>query len=319
MNEIGGFLELELNNKGEYHSNALRLNSGRSCLLYILRAQKPSKVYVPYYCCNSILEPIQSEGCDYEFYNIDEEFEIATELLLTKNEKLLYINYYGLKTNYIELLANQYGQALIVDNTQGFFVDPIKGVDTLYSPRKFFGVSDGGYLYTDEKLNEKFEQDYSTETAIHLLGRRDKSASDYYDNYIKSEERLINQPIKLMSQLTRSILNSIDYGSAILKRERNYWFLHSNLKEFNQLRIDLNIIEGPMVYPFLYAKRGIRNSLINKRIYIAKYWSEVKKNDGCSTYTKNLVDHLIPLPIDHRYTIKDMEIVNKSIIGNIIK
>ena len=27
------------------------------------------------------------------------------------------------------------------------FEKPLKNIDTIYSPRKFFGVSDGGYLY----------------------------------------------------------------------------------------------------------------------------------------------------------------------------
>ena len=171
MKEIGGYFELELAQGDEYHSEAIKLNSGRSCLLYILRSQKPAKVYVPYYICNSILEPIISEGIEYEFYNIDLNFEIVIAPMLKSEEKLLYVNYFGLKSDYVQSLVEKYAQALVIDNTQAFFDKQIKGIDTFYSPRKFFGVSDGGYLYTNSELNENLEQDKSIEFSQQLLGR----------------------------------------------------------------------------------------------------------------------------------------------------
>ena len=64
---------------------------------------------------------------------------------------------------------------LIVDNTQAFcFSD--RGVDTFYSARKFFGVPDGAYLYTDKFLNVELEQDVSCQRCEHLLRRIDEGA-----------------------------------------------------------------------------------------------------------------------------------------------
>ena len=56
---------------------------------------------------------------------------------------LYIVNFYGqLSNQYIESL----GCNIIVDNAQSYFQEPINGIDTLYTCRKFFGVPDGVYF-----------------------------------------------------------------------------------------------------------------------------------------------------------------------------
>lgn len=76
MKELGGYFELELNQGEHYHKNALALNSARNCFKYILKVKQPSKVYIPAYCCDSLIEPLQAENIDYAFYHINEQFEL---------------------------------------------------------------------------------------------------------------------------------------------------------------------------------------------------------------------------------------------------
>ena len=47
MKEIGGYFELELSSKEEFHRDALKLNSGRNAFKYILKAQSTRKVHIP--------------------------------------------------------------------------------------------------------------------------------------------------------------------------------------------------------------------------------------------------------------------------------
>ena len=161
MEAIGGYFSLELPQREEYHKNAIRLNTGRNCLEYILRVRGYKKVYVPYYTCEAVMEPINKLGIPYEYYHIDIHFEIRDRFTLKEGEALLYTNYFGLKQRYVEQLAEKIGSRLIVDNTQAFYAKPIPGSDTFYTCRKFFGVPDGAYLYCDKDLDEKMEQDYS--------------------------------------------------------------------------------------------------------------------------------------------------------------
>jgi hypothetical protein len=310
MKEIGGYFELELAKKQAHHSEAIQLNSGRNCFQYILRAQGTQKVYVPNYICDSIIEPLESLNVSYEFYNVDKTFEIAQELNLNRNEKLFYVNYFALKSDYIQDLAERYGDNLIVDNTQAFFEMPVIDVDTIYSPRKFFGVGDGGYLYTNKYLEEDLDVDISHSNTSQLLGRIDISAAIFFGNYQEAEDSLTSRPIRKMSTLTSSILASIDYDNSMLLRQRNFFYLHSELKHINRIENALPV-SAPFVYPLLTDNEGLRDRLISNKIYVAKYWNEVLDRTQVSDVEKDLVNKMIPLPIDQRYTIADM----KRIVG----
>ena len=56
---IGGYFELELPVYPELHADAIALNSGRGCLVYIMRCRHYKKVYVPYFTCDSAIETIK--------------------------------------------------------------------------------------------------------------------------------------------------------------------------------------------------------------------------------------------------------------------
>lgn len=306
MKEIGGYFELELVKKKEHHSDAIKLNSGRNSFRYILKAQNTQKVYVPNFICDSIIEPLEDLNVSYEFYNVDKNFEIVQEMNLSINEKLFYVNYFASKSKYIRDLAEKYGENLIVDNTQAFFEMPVIGVDTIYSPRKFFGVSDGGYLYTNKYLKEDLDVDISHSNSSQLLGRIDVSASIFYANYQEVEDSLTSRPIRKMSSLTSRILSSIDYYNAMLMRERNFYYLHSELKHINLIENDVSV-SIPFVYPLMIDSESLRDKLISNKIYVAKYWNEVLDRAQVSEVEKDLVNKIIPLPIDQRYNIEDMK------------
>ena len=156
---IGGYFGLELRKGEHYHKDALRLNTARNCFEYVLLVRKYKKVYIPYFTCEVMLEPLQRHQIQYEFYHINEQLEPIENIVLQEGEAFLYTNYFGLKQSCVERLAKVYGKQLIVDNAQAFFAPRLDGIDTFYSPRKFFGVADGGYLYIDKLLDVELQKD----------------------------------------------------------------------------------------------------------------------------------------------------------------
>jgi len=84
MEAIGGYFSLELPLREEYHKGALRLNTGRNCLEYILRSREYKKVYIPYYTCEVILEPFKKTGTEYEYYHINSELELLSDISVGK-------------------------------------------------------------------------------------------------------------------------------------------------------------------------------------------------------------------------------------------
>jgi hypothetical protein len=68
-----------------------------------------------------------------------------------------------------------------------------------------------------------------------------------------------------------------------------------------------------MVYPLLINKKGIREWLIKNKIYIAAYWKEVATNVNEQWFEKELIDYLLPLPVDQRYGPDELTIVIEKI------
>lgn len=97
MKSIGGYFELEFREGVQYHETALKLSTARQCLEYVLRAKCYNKIYVPFYTCDAILEPILKLGISYEFYHIDKNFEPVFDRAIEEDEVFLYTNYWGLK------------------------------------------------------------------------------------------------------------------------------------------------------------------------------------------------------------------------------
>lgn len=297
---IGGYFELELRKGEHYHKDALRLNTARNCFEYVLLVRKYTKVYIPYFTCEVMLEPLQRHQIQYEFYHINEQLEPIEDIVLQEEEAFLYTNYFGLKQSCVERLAKVYGKQLIVDNAQAFFAPRLDGIDTFYSPRKFFGVADGGYLYIDKLLDIELQQDYSYDRMSHLLKRIDISAEEGYADFRRNDDSLINQPIKRMSKLTEAILCSIDYEEAKVRRLRVYKELHKVLHYENRFQFELNLDDVPMVYPyFIEDGEQKKKELIRSRIYVATYWPNVFNwsKEDCVEY--NLVKNIISIPINN--------------------
>ena len=312
MYAIGGYFELELSEKSNgLHSNALALNTARNALEYILKVNQYKKIYIPYFTCDAILEPISKLGISYSFYSIDEQLEPVFDFSqLEASDAFLYTNYFGLKNNYVKLLSEKI-ENLIIDNAQAFFAKPFRNESTYYSARKFFGVSDGAYLYTNEKLNESLDQDVSYERINHLLIRKDKSAEEGYSEFVKNDNSLINNDIKKMSRITKAILNSIDYNFVAERRVDNFNHLDSVLKGTNKFNFNLENDCVPMVYPYWSDDNSLKDRLLKNKVYCANYWPNVLEWCKSNALEYKLTNEVVYLPIDQRYNEKEMSFILK--------
>jgi hypothetical protein len=315
MKEIGGFFELELDRGREFHERAFALNSARNCLRYIVRKKVIKRLLVPIYTCEAVIDALQAEAVEIISYNIkDDFFPILGD---HQKDYLLYINYFGINSKNIGKLQKIH-QKLIIDDSQAFYSQPISNIDTFYSPRKFFGVPDGGYVYSSGKYEKKnFEISVSYDRFEHLIKRIDLTASDSYSAFKKAEETINSDPIKKMSNLTKALLKSIKYEEVRAKRLENFTYLHRALKEKNELSISLGADDVPMVYPFLTRNPTLRESLIRRSIYIATYWPDPKKRIPTGSWEAHLVSNLIPIPIDQRYGKDDIDAIVAVVMDNL--
>ena len=304
---IGGYFSLELPRYMEYHGRAIRLNTGRNALEYILRHKSYKRIYLPYYICEVVFEPLRRLGIDHVFYHINTDFELTEDILLGEDEALLYVNYYGLKQAYIEQLAAHYGSRLIVDNTQAFYDRPIDGIDTFYTCRKFFGVPDGAYAYTCFDDESVLELDVSYDRMKFLCKRIDISPEAGYTDFRQESAELAQQPVRRMSRLTQRLMQSIDYEAAAQRRRANYTVLDQSLSDTNRLHFPLSDSDVPMIYPYLPFDENLHDFLISHKIYVAHYWSCVMQWCTDSDIEYMLASDMVPIPCDQRYDSNDMQ------------
>lgn len=318
MMSIGGYLELELPNYNTiFHDQAIKLNSGRNALAYICIQNEYKKVYLPHYTCEVTLQPLNQLNIDFEFYYLDKNFIPIITNELNNDEALLYVNYYGIMDNNIPFLSNY---NLIVDNSQAFYNLPLKDISTFYSPRKFFGLPDGGLAFVDVKKNIELPEESSLDRLTHLYTRIEAGAEAGYEAFKRNDKKLNNLPLANMSRLTMRLMQGIDFLDIKKKRIDNFERLHARLKKYNELTsiIESNDFECPMIYPFLKSKNEeLRSKLNSNKIYNAVYWPNIKNQLNINSFEVYLIDNLIALPIDQRLTEVEMDRISNFIENKI--
>ena len=306
---IGGFFELELPNKGSlYHDRALALANGRVCFKVLLDCVKPSKVYLPFYCCDSLILPLKEAGISYEFYALNSAFDPMGIPLLGDSELYVYINYFGLKTQTGRKLSKLLGQQLVVDNSHAFFEESYGVSWAFNSVRKFFGVPDGGFLFSPQYLEDNYTPNAHIITEhlwLRLFGKQDDANEFYHQS-----EAAQTLEVKGMSNLTKQILYSVKFIDVARARKRYFKILDRVLRPFNQVPENiLNLVHDavPFCYPFLSHKPIDKKVFHEHHVYTSSLWEDVlKRNTEGYAFEKKMSQNLIALPIDHRLTEEDL-------------
>lgn len=316
IDAIGGYFGEEVLS-GKFnafiHEDGVLLNLGRRAFQYIYNSIPGpiEKIYMPRYTCPVMWHLLFWRGVMHQ-YDINRDLEIAEDIQLGENDYIVVNNYFGIKDAYIARMAEKYGNHLIVDNAQAFYAPVIPDTYAFYSPRKFFGVPDGGVAYT--AFNSKpvvcNEQDDSSDRLRHLQLRKEQGAEAGFASYQLNENKLDHLPMMKMSEYTHDVLLGIDYESAKERRIANFKLLHAALGEMNALPLpSIDSFVCPMVYPFIGQgdNEALRKTLRENRIYTATYWPNIGGMISTNSFEEFLSKNIIPLPIDQRYGEEDMQ------------
>ena len=324
---IGGFLELELfQGQGpSYHAGALALQNARACISHIIGQTHMQNVWLPYYTCNALLEPFEQAGVPYKFYTLTEGLEISLTGVpdqLEEGEYVVYINYFGLKNNYVRELVERYGNQLLVDNTQDFFAHGYAYGWAFNSARKSFGVPDGGYLYgpaTELGMADGYpvNKDYD---ATYLIDRLRGAQQQAYAGFIAYERTLTSQPLRI-SEFSAALLSQVDYSAVIERRRENFQYYHAQLGSLNMLSINIKLDTlppdtVPFCYPLLPAGGGPfdRQALFSQNVFIPTLWPDVLTRQPTGfNWERQLTQALLPLPVDHRYGRSEIDFIIQKV------
>ena len=307
--EIGGYLELERFTGPMLHEKALALSSGRACLSYLIEQRKIRKIALPDFNCDIVEAVCRAHEVKIRFYPV--EANLRPKSLQTEEDEWLYlVNFYGqLSADELQRIAARVPR-LIVDNAQAYFDLPLKGVDTLYTCRKFLGVPDGGFLYT-EAPEKTLPADESRERMGFVLGRFERPAGEYFAAAAQNNDDLSMEP-KSMSELTKNLLHAVDYDRVKTKRTENFRLLHEGLGSVNCL--NLRETEGAYAYPLMLPEgQKIRKKLIEQKIFVPMLWPNVPEQQPADSEACRLAEQILPLPCDQRYGAEEMAFIIKAV------
>lgn len=314
---IGGYFELELPARRELpHAGLQCFQSARAAFLALLGAGRPTKVWMPRYICNAMLAPLEKVGIQYAWYDLTDKLEVGPEVRPRSGEWLLYVNYFGACGAKVDALLQRFSPAQIVlDYSQSFFSPPHKqALATIYSPRKFFGVPDGGLLYSQIPISSPDEVDVTSFARTeHLIKRLGDSPEAGYAAYQQAEVSLNDMEPRAMSRLSERILASVDFESVRRIRKENFKLLHALLGDDGSLLAGMDTTDVPLCYPYRSRDAGLRQRLISNRIFVASYWVDALDRLTADK-ADSLVRNMFPLPIDHRYGAADMERISAIIL-----
>lgn len=324
---IGGFLELELFLRPGpgYHAGALALQNARACVSHIISQTRMQRVWLPYYTCNALLEPFEKAGVPYHFYPLNQELEVDSTKVpsqLGAGEYIVYINYFGLKNSYVRELVEQYGNQILIDNTQDFFARGYAHGWAFNSARKSFGVPDGGYLYGPaSELGTADSYPTNTEyDATYLIDRLRGAQQQAYAGFLAYEQTLGNTPLRI-SEFSAALLSQIEYTAVIARRRANFHYYHTQIRALNFLPINMELDTlppdtVPFCYPLLLSRTGRldRQTLFNHNLFVPTLWPDVLERQSIGfEWERQLTQSLLPLPVDHRYSMEEIDFVIKIV------
>ena len=113
--------------------------------------------------------------------------------------------------------------------------------------------------------------------------------------------------------MTKEYLKAVPWEQIKEKRKNNFDFLHQKLSHRNSLNIDF-ASQSAFMYPLMTEEAGLREYLIENRIYIPMWWKHLLRLEDMSKEEYRWAKYIVPVPIDQRYNEKDMQWIAEIIV-----
>lgn len=335
MIELGGDFNLSINELEETDDNLVTylkdynvqwFDFGRTAIKHIPIGN--GKVLLPEFICKSVIDCFKENTI--VFYKIDENLRIDFDDLLNRIDssvEIIYItHYFGYIQDLNSLLmireiANRDGIKIVEDTTQSIFSEHnIIGDYVIASIRKWMPIPQGGILYTAKDAILPSDSNYpKSKNNDKLFGMvlKELYIKDLYDtneiyrDIFLSCEKCVDDMIVgcKISDLTFWMIGCNNVNDIIIKRKRNAKIIEGGLEDMGIHGVNkFSDTECPLVYPIRVKNRDqFRQYLIENRIYCAVHWLF----DGYRPAERNNSiingETLISLPIDQRYSDKEMK------------
>ena len=284
---------------------------------------------LPRYICGSIIKSAFDAKLEVQTYYLDESlYPKSLPSPFPKNCAFIYVNYFGLcQKNVIRLKEEIPSSNLIIDNSQALFAKHLDVLASVYSPRKFVGLPDGGLLRASSYLNVVLPEKEDTGSIArmrHLLLRLAYSAREGYSDFQSARNSLQDTTPLMMSRLTQRLMRSIRWDEVIQRRKENFSIVAKKMDHINEMKWDYEKDDVPLCYPLMLPRgkvKQIKKELVSQNIFTPTYWPDSLPSMP-GTIEEFLFMDTMYLPIDQRLdrgqidfvcnTVEDLLLKNKS-------
>ena len=316
--EIGSDYNLNI----KLNSKKLFFASGRIAIKTILSKviKNNEKCLIPNYLCSSIYNCFDN----IDYYKINNNFDIDIDylahLINENNYKLIFIiNYFGYIDKNIEHISKKCKNKNIIiveDFTHNIYTNKLYGDISICSYRKSLPTPYGAIVLDNKNILNIKQQKSINFIYIFLIIL--KSLGMFLKNYC--DIKWIWRPVLLFCEenIDKIDYNDFDYLNNIFYkyyydkndkhiRLKNIKYLSNILKMKRLDKFKYTYFSLPLFFKTKETRDKIRNILIKNKIYCPILWPlHFDKNNNCNKY---ITDHILCIPIDQRYNIKDMILI----------
>lgn len=333
-NTVGDGKQLEDTEKVIY------LRSAREALFAICQIEKMKVILMPALCCASMVQPFIQAGVEVRYYKILPGLKIDFEDLKSKmvnNSALLVMHYYGIRSyNEQDLIniKNQFENVTIIqDCTQHVFTKELFDDIADYwigSIRKWVAIADGAFLATKKNRvtgidRESIDDGFVAKTfdAMKLKQEYLKNGNigikEKYRSYFGQCMAHLKQTIVIheISSISRELFsNTVDCEQVIARRYDNFHFLRKEIEKKYPDSLKLTVEQNaPLCLNVIVNNRdAIQRKLADLGVYCQVLWPLTKEAEKTCRYSEWYSKHMLAIPCDQRYTVKDMENVSQHLV-----
>lgn len=344
--EIGSYYNININTNTHIKrllstdTDVKFYTSGRVALKDILsKLNKINKcnieLIIPNYICESLYDVFKLYNT--KTYEIDNSLNLninSIEKYLKENneiQRILYVIYYfgyiDTHMSKIKKLCNENNIIIIDDFTHNMYIkdDELYGDISLCSFRKSLPTPFGSILkinnkmiltklenITCERLNKSEFTEFFKYLFVNFIRLTGMCLKNF--NYIKPIWRQLLTYSELyidkINYKNHDIINNMFYKLSNdyrykAKRMKNFEYLNNNIKIKTFDKFKNTYFTYPIMFENKTERDHYKNELIKNQIYCVIYWPQSFNK----TYVENkfIEKHILCIPIDQRYTIKDME------------
>ena len=315
---------------GVTETNAALFQNARSALRYIFNNhqhenRQAGRIWAPAFICADAIVAAP-EGMSVDYFPIQPNLSPDVDWLNSRamaGDCVLAVDYFGRPPalEFIELTRRRTDILWIEDRAQALSPSEVPWGDwVVYSPRKLFGVPDGGVALQinaqpDASLSDPGytpEEETSAKTApvlapalkaaVKTQNNREAAFQEY-----RESEAAMTVGATTMSQLTRQLLCVIDPLAAITRRRENYAILDEALGDYAVFS-NSDVSFAPLGFPVRHVDCDrILGHLHKEGVFAARHWRDLPSPASAFPWEHALAREIMTLPCDQRYDAKDMQ------------